>query len=76
VVIVGIEARSSNRKFLFELDEKSSEFVREVENISPYLLPSSDAVVYTSSSAADGRAKMIRGNMPNDGGFLVLKPAC
>ena len=74
VVIIGISGGGNRNRRLFELDVDGSEFVRSVENISPYLLPSTDAVVFPSSAAPDGRAKMIRGNMPNDGGFLVLGP--
>ena len=72
VVIVGISTNPPARRKLFDLDENGAEYVRDSDNIGPYLVPGANITVQSASSASDDRAKMIRGNMPNDGGHLVL----
>lgn len=72
VVIVGISTAPPAKRRLFDVDELGAEFVREVDNIGPYLVPGPNITIQALSSAQDERGKMVRGNMPNDGGHLVL----
>jgi hypothetical protein len=72
VVIVGISSAPSAKRQLFDTDETEGELVRLVDNIGPYLVPGQNITVAPSSSAHDQRGQMFRGNMPNDGGHLVL----
>ena len=75
VVIVGLSnVQSSRKKRLFDL-EGAAETVRLVDNINPYLVSGPNVWVKPRSTAPDERAIMIRGNMPNDGGYLVLTPS-
>lgn len=75
VVIVGLSTSSSHKRKLFDIGVDGSEHLRLVDNIGPYLVPGTNAIVHTMSTALDGRGKMIRGNMPNDGGHLILNAA-
>jgi hypothetical protein len=75
VVVVGLAAQSGIRKTLFAAGADGHETVAQVDNIGPYLISGPNLVVVPKSDAPSGRAKMIRGNMPNDGGHLVLSNA-
>ncbi len=72
VVIVGISAASPAKRKLFDADFVGIEYVKLTENIGPYLVPGPNITVESKSGVPDERGKMIRGNMPNDGGYLVL----
>lgn len=72
VVIVGISAVPPAKRKLFDTDDAGIEFVRLTDNIGPYLVPGPNITVSATSGVSDERGKMIRGNMPNDGGHLVL----
>lgn len=43
-----------------------------VKNISPYLISGSNLVVQSSSKALCNQTKMVLGNVPNDGGSLLM----
>ncbi len=72
VVVVGISKESSATRKIYDVSPDGVEFQKIVENIGPYLVSSSNIAVTASSKAYDGRGKMIRGNMANDGGHLIL----
>ena len=72
VVIVGLSSQPPQKRKLFDVDNNGVEFVKFIENIGPYLISSSNIAVRPVSSVPDERSVMIRGNMPNDGGHLVL----
>lgn len=74
VVIVGISSSPPLKRSLFDIGPDGKEFVKQTDCIGPYLVSGTDIVVYPRSDVPDQRNKMIRGNMPNDGGFLVLSP--
>lgn len=74
VIIVGVKPRSPSIKRLFKDDVSGLTTSSIVDNINAYLVPGKDVIVSAISSAADGRGYMIRGNMPTDGGFLLLTP--
>ncbi|EQD46513.1 type II restriction enzyme, methylase subunit, partial [mine drainage metagenome] len=73
VVIVGLSNAVLSKRKLVETNE-GSETIRLCDNIGPYLVPGPNMTVEAASVAPDERARMIRGNMPNDGGYLVLSP--
>ena len=73
VVIVGISHEPPRKRKLFDLTGDGTELVRFAENISPYLVPGSNLTVSAVGTPSDGRGKMIRGNMANDGGYLILE---
>jgi hypothetical protein len=72
VVIVAISEKPPVKRKLFDTDEAGGEHVLLTDNIGPYLVPSPNITVQAVSAALDDRGKMFRGNMPNDGGHLVL----
>jgi hypothetical protein len=72
VVIVGLTSRPVQEKRIYYQNEDGTQQAKLTDNIGPYLVPGANIVVSGQSVAADGRAKMIRGNMPNDGGHLIL----
>ena len=73
VVVVGISHDPPRKRKLFDLTDDGTELVRFAENISPYLVPGSNLTVSAVGTPSDGRGKMIRGNMANDGGYLILE---
>ena len=68
VVIVGLAANSSNPKRLY-----SEEMVRVVETISPYLTPGHKLAVTKTNVSISSLPQMSFGNMPRDGGHLILE---
>ncbi len=72
VVIVGVEAENTQEKRLFQLDSSGQTAVRHVNNINAYLIAGKRLIVKATSISSDDRAYMIRGNMPTDGGNLLL----
>jgi len=75
VVVVGLSREPTAKRKLYDIGPEGSEFVRQVDNIGPYLVPGTNTTVQALSNSQDGRGAMIRGNMPNDGGHLILGPA-
>ena len=69
VVIIGVGAGKRPRK-LFD-----GETVREVEEISPYLLPGPISVVQARNKPISKISKMNYGNLPGDGNHLSLNQA-
>ena len=69
VVIVGISKISSAPKRLFE-----DETVKICDSISPYLVPNSSAYVEKANAPIGEQFEMLFGNMPRDGGHLLLSP--
>lgn len=68
VVIVGLSKSYNGQRILFDGCEQ-----RHASNINPYLVPSSNVIVRPSSEAISAVGRMYRGNMPNDGGHLILE---
>lgn len=67
VVIIGLRNISNNPKYLFHENIK-----HEVKNINPYLVNADNIIVQKRSNPLSNLAKMQFGNMPNDGGALIL----
>lgn len=67
VVVVGVGRSASGQAKLFSgFDE------RAVDNIGPYLTPGPNIIVSRSSEDLAGKARMLRGNMPTDGGNFIM----
>ena len=73
VVIVGLSAEKQNVATLFSIDEFGATIRREVETINPYLVAGQSVIVEGRSKPPIGFGVMYKGNMPSDGGFLVLE---
>ena len=67
VSIIGISNKLSKMKYLFQSNIK-----KEVKNINAYLLNASNIIVEKRNKALSNFPKMSFGNMPNDGGGLIL----
>jgi len=67
VVIVGLSKKSNVPKFLYEDD-----LVKQCAAIGPYLVPNSLAYVQKTSEPIGEQSPMLFGNMPRDGGHLLL----
>jgi hypothetical protein len=72
VVIVGISNQHQGVRRLFSLDDGGTVIVREAENINAYLVPGRDIDIRPSKKSISGTAYMDLGNMPKDGGNLLL----
>jgi hypothetical protein len=66
VVVIGFGA-SKNQKYLIDGETR-----RSVDLIGPYLAPGTKAAVVKSMTPLFGQSKMLRGNMPTDGGNFIL----
>jgi len=72
VVIVGISNSTTNSATLFYTDP-SGEFVsKEADNINAYLVAAPNVIVQKASKPICDLPEMARGNMPYDGGNLLL----
>lgn len=72
VAIVGISNHTSKVRKLFSIAEDGSTVLKEVENINAYLVSGQDIVVDKSLTPLNELSEMVRGNMPYDGGHLLL----
>jgi hypothetical protein len=72
VVIVGLRSISSRKKLIFGGSDNSESIVRQVESIGPYLVSGPNTVVASATQSLAALGKMSRGNLPNDGGHLLL----
>jgi hypothetical protein len=75
VVIVGLSKHPGKNRRLFVTDKEGSLTVKDAENINAYLVPARNVIVEKSAHAVSDVADMSFGNMPNDGGGLLLKNA-
>ncbi|CUK00982.1 hypothetical protein PH7735_02397 [Shimia thalassica] len=72
VVIVGLSPLPSTSKTLFHEDKSGETSVQVVSSINAYLISGPKIIVKPLTNALDKRGFMIRGNMPTDGGHLLL----
>jgi hypothetical protein len=71
VVIVGLGTKAG-KSVLFEYAGDDRPQRREVENISPYLVPYKNVIVEALTHPISSVAKMTNGNKPADGGHLIF----
>ena len=75
VVIIGLEMMNDGLKTLYSQVD-GIWHSEKVKNISPYLIAGSNLAVKSRESPFDKNVnKMIRGNQPTDGGYLLLSPS-
>ncbi len=72
VVIVGMSNHSGRTRFLFSDTGDNGATVKVVENINAYLVPGPNIIVGPLSRPLSDLHEMSFGNMPNDGGHLLL----
>jgi hypothetical protein len=72
VVIVGISNHAQGLRKLYGLNDESETVKKEAENINAYLVASSNIVVSKVTRTPEEKGKMLRGNMPTDGGNLLM----
>ena len=75
VVIVGFGAFDATNKRIYDYEADNERVsVSTARNISPYLIEGSDVVVVARSRPISDVPAIVFGNMPNDGGHLILNP--
>ncbi len=73
VVIIGISNKAMSPKRLYSVDESMDESVlKEADNINAYLVSGKNVLVARSTKPLSDKPEMLRGNMPYDGGNLLL----
>jgi hypothetical protein len=69
VVVLGLGRKSSAPKMLYQ-----DEMAKQCTAIGPYLVPDSLAYVQKASEPIGEQSTMLFGNMPRDGGNLLMEP--
>lgn len=72
VVIIGLSRAPKPARQLYSISDDGSVVVRQVPHINSYLVGGPDILVVKSSSPTNGLSPMDLGNMPYDGGNLLL----
>jgi hypothetical protein len=72
VAIVGLSRGRTSKKWLFELNRDGETIAREASNITPYLTIGENALITGRRDSIAGLQDMSFGNMPVDGGNLLL----
>ncbi|MGJ7043659.1 hypothetical protein J2Y63_006945 [Shinella sp. BE166] len=75
VIIIGLAKTPISSSRLYYEDEAGQTLMRSVARIGPYLVPNVDTLVEKTNSQISGLSEMIRGNMPYEGGNLLLSMA-
>jgi len=75
VVVIGGTTEIRSSASLFSVDGDGAPTKRSVPRINAYLVPGADVIVTPQGKAPDARGLMLKGNMPSDGGHLVLSTA-
>jgi len=74
VIIIGLSNIAGKRKRLYTLDADGTALERVCGNINPYLVDGPSLVVDARRDPPGDRAPMLFGNMPRDGGHLLVSP--
>lgn len=74
VVIIGLSNANPKTRYLFDLDLAGGTTVRVADNITPYLTIGDNIVIKSRQTSIAGLPEMSFGNMPLDGGNLLLDP--
>ena len=72
VAIVGISNRHQGGKTLFSIGDDGATVAKETDNINAYLVAGRDIDIQPSKNSISSCAYMDLGNMPKDGGNLLL----
>ena len=73
VAIVGISRHHQGSRILFSMGEDGATVAKMVDNINAYLVAGRDIDIQPSKASISGCAYMDLGNMPKDGGNLLLR---
>ncbi len=72
VVIVGLRKTTAKQKRIFQPGNNGETDMRHVSTINAYLAASRDIIVNKCNTPISAIGSMVRGNMPYDGGHLLL----
>jgi len=72
VVIVGISNHAGKVRRLYSITDDGTTVLKEANNINAYLSSGSNIIVERAHSMIGEKAEMPRGNMPYDGGNLLM----
>lgn len=72
VVIVGISRNTKSTRLLYSLNNDSQQIIKETNNINAYLVAGRNIDIQPTRTSISGSAYMDLGNMPKDGGNLLL----
>ena len=72
VIVIGISNNGASRKRLYSLDSDGTTLEKVCSNINPYLVDGPNLVVEGRRGAPGESAPMLFGNMPRDGGHLIV----
>ena len=70
VTIIGMGNNSKSFKIVY-----SNNLIQKAENISPYLVSGTNTIVESRTYPVSQVPQMVFGSMPNDEGYLILKPS-
>ena len=66
-VIIGVRNKDKRSKRLY-----STNTIKEVDSISPYLIPATNTIIGRTSKSISNLPPMVFGSKPTDGGYLIL----
>lgn len=72
VAIIGLSRTGASRRHLFDVNDDGATTVREAANITPYLTAGDNVIIASQRQSISGLPEMSFGNMPVDGGGLLL----
>lgn len=72
VIILGLSKEKKSLAKFYDQENDNSIKVNLIKNINPYLISSKNVIINASQRPISNLPKMIRGNMPYDGGNLLL----
>jgi hypothetical protein len=72
VSIIGISNSASKTRKLYSISDEGGVVSRDVEYINAYLAPGANLVVEGEAAPINGLHQMMFGNMPRDGGCLLM----
>ena len=75
VVVIGLRDGHKGSRRIYDSDGVGAETVRDVPVINAYLIPGKKVIVAKSVSQLSSLPEMVLGNMPKDGGHLLLDKA-
>jgi len=75
VAIIGISNHAGPVRRLYAPDDRGKTVLQETANINAYLAAAPNIIVTKSGKPRTGVADMSFGNMPRDGGHLLLEPS-
>jgi hypothetical protein len=72
VVIVGISNHVGKVRYLISIEDNGETIAKEAANVNAYLVASSNVQISKQGESLSNTYEMLRGNMPYDGGNLLL----